>query len=127
MSTETAQLVLGLIAGVGFVVWLAGLQFLLASARTGRSPASLPGELTEPPPADWLLGSAEVQGQPAALIKRAAALLVKLGAGNVGTVKILECTENRLAFERIGPAPGNMSPGTWFRRGELRFTPQGRE
>jgi hypothetical protein len=126
MSSETAQLVLGLIAGAGFVVWLAGLQFLLTSARTAKSATSLP-ELTEPPPADWLLGSTEVQGQPATLVKRAATQLVKLGAGTVGTIKILECTDDRLAFERIGPMPGNMSQGNWLRRGELRFTPQGRE
>lgn len=126
MSTETAQLVLGIIGGVGFIVWLAGLQFLFSSARVGqRENASR--DFQEPIPENWLAGSAEVEGQPAVLAKRAAALLVKQTPGPFGPIKIVEGSDDRLVFERVGPRVGGLQQGEWLRRGEMRFTAIGRD
>jgi hypothetical protein len=121
MSSETAQIVLAAIAGIGFIAWLAGLQFLFSSARVGRNDTAATGDFSEPPPDNWMVGSAEVDGQPAVLAKKAAALLVKQAPGPFGPIKIMEASDNRLAFERVGPAAGNMQ-GQWLRRGEMRFT-----
>ena len=127
MTTETAQMLLAGITLVGFIVWLIGLQFLLATARVGKSETLQAAEADEPWPEGWLTGSAEVEGQPAVLVKRAAALLVKGGAGFLGPLQIVECTNDRLAFERLGPVSANQAMPNWFRRGELRFTSLGRD
>jgi hypothetical protein len=116
MTTETAQTVLTVITAVGFVVWLAGLAFLLTSARVGR-PATT-DDLGEAWPQGWLTGWAEVSGRPEDLVQRATSLLVK-----EGSVKILERTDDRVAFERVGQVPA----GGWGGRGELRFMPLGRD
>jgi hypothetical protein len=121
MSTETAELFVAIAAGVGFIAWLAGLQFLIASARVGRNEAPAGGNLGEPLPENWLVGSADVDGQPAALAKRAAAFLVKETAGPLGPIKIVERNDNRLVFEHVGPVTG-AGQGSWLRRGEMRFT-----
>ena len=127
MTTETAQLVLAAIAGVGFIVWLAGLQFLFASARAGKTETPATSDLHEPLPENWMVGSAEVEGQRAALAKRAAGLLVKQGPSSFGPIKIVEANDDRVVFERVGPMAGNAQQGCWLRRGEMRFLQQGRE
>jgi hypothetical protein len=122
MSTETAQLVLAIIAGVGFIAWLAGFQFLFNSARVSKTDAAVASDFNESLPEGWMVGSAEVEGRPAVLAKRATALLVKQSPGPFGAIKIVEAGEDRLVFERVGPAPGGGQTGQWLRRGEMRFT-----
>lgn len=121
MSTETAQLVVYLIATVEFIVWLAALQFVLLTARRSKSENQAAIEAGEPLPAHWVLGSTEVEGQPAELVRRAAGLLARQGGGT--PVKILDCTENRLVFEGLHFDARNRVA---FRRGELRFASVGR-
>jgi hypothetical protein len=124
MTIEAAQIVLATITAVGFIVWLVGLQILVTAARVGKA-ANLPNDdLNEPASEEWLTGSAEVEGQPASLVKRAAALLAKHGPGYLVPLKIVACTDDHLAFERLDSVAAGPH---WFRRGELRFTPRGRD
>jgi len=125
MSFETAELTLHVIAAFGAIVWLCGLGFLMASARS-RIP--LAGDdlqdrldFSEEAPGRMLRGFAELDGDATRLASRAASLLATGTAGSLGTVKILERTEEKIRFERVRPfAPGEGQLGS-FRRGELRF------
>ena len=116
VDSETAKIVLTGITVLAVIVWLIGLQFLLASARVGKPPEADLAEPGEPWPEGWLTGSAEVEGQPATLVKRAAALLVKGNAGTTGPLKIVECTDDHVVFERLGPATAAHGQANWFRR-----------
>jgi hypothetical protein len=126
MSTELAQGVLTVITGLGFIVWLVALQFLIVTYRIGKThPETDALPSPEQPPGNWLFGSVEVEGQLGALMDRAVSLLVKLGSfhpGAFGPLKIVERTQSRIGFERIGPAAGMQSYGAWYRRGLLSFT-----
>jgi hypothetical protein len=128
MDPEVARVVLAVITAAGAVVWLAGLQFLLASSRARRSgtrhdPAEV--ALAGGPPEGWLAGSAEVEGQASALASRAAAVLAQSSPSAFGPVMILEKADDHVRFEQAGVGVGNRPAGQWFRRGELRFTPLG--
>src|SRR5262245_4234089 len=75
MTTEVAQIVLAAITTVAAVVWLAGLQYLLTSARQGAKSEDREGadaEMVEDPLTRCLSGSAEVEGQAGALASKAA-------------------------------------------------------
>jgi len=129
VDPETAQVLLLAITAVAVIVWLIGVQFLVASARAGRpAPRDEYAEADLSPSAttNQLTGSAEVEGQPGALAARVASVLAK---GNLfGTIKIVEKTEDRIVFERLGPGVVNQPASRWFHRGVLRITPlrQGR-
>jgi hypothetical protein len=126
MDPEVAQAVLWGITATGAVAWLAGLQFLLASSRRRRAGTQeVPGEgaHTGEGRDGWLCGSAEVEGEVGPLATRAAAALARGNPFTFGSVKIMEKTDDRLRFERIGEGVANQPAGQWFRRGELRFTP----
>jgi hypothetical protein len=125
MSPEAAQIALWVILAVGAVVWLAGLQFLLASRRRRAAPQEALGEgaLAGEGREGWLSGSAEVDGEAIALASRAASALAKGSPYTFGPVKILEKTDDLIRFERVGGDVGHQPGGQLFRRGELRFTP----
>src|SRR5689334_24992646 len=98
MDIETARILLAAITAAGAVVWLIGLRFLTASARRRRG-AAPPEVIDGAGPdgeghADWLTGSAEVEGEPGALASKAAAVLAK----SFGTIKIMEKTDDRVRF-----------------------------
>jgi hypothetical protein len=124
MDPETAGVVLAAITTVGALVWLAGLRFLITSARAQPREAPDSGEVVRDgeQPEGWLCGSAEVAGDAGELAARAAALLAKSNLLTFGPVKILEKTDENVRFERVGEGVANQPPGQWFRRGELRFT-----
>lgn len=120
MSEETAQLILAIITVIAFTAWVAGLQFLLRSARKPTDPD---GPAMPELPGNWLHTSAEVAGTPAELIEKATSLLVRDTTG-LGTLKILDRKADRVSFERVGPGMANQAcPG--LQKGELRFTPAG--
>jgi hypothetical protein len=131
MTEATAQVLLYVITAAGFIVWLLGLQFLLTASRrriAANRQAAEQLELSEPPEANWIVGSTEVEGQPAALAVKAAAVLAKESIAALGPLKIVQRTGDRVTFERINPSLA-MQP-SWrggFRRGQLRLTPVGRE
>jgi hypothetical protein len=118
MTTETAQVILVSVTTLASAVWLIGLWFLVASYRTGRT-EQLPDHFShsEQLPKNWFLGSVEVDGQPGALVEQAASLLVRAGSGSL---KIVERTADRLAFEQIGLTPLGLP-----KQGQLRFTSVG--
>jgi hypothetical protein len=127
MSTDVAQIVLAAITAVAAVVWLAGLQFLLASARLGiknEDRESVDPEVMEESLAPCISGSVEVEGQAGALAAKAASLFAQDKLFPFGPFKIVESSESRLRFEPVGPGVGRQAGG-WFRRGQLRFTPLG--
>jgi hypothetical protein len=126
MDPETAQTVLFAIAAVGFVAWIVGLQFLIASSRVrpaGSQQADGTLGLTDETLRGWYAGSTEVEGDASALASRAASILAKGGAG---PVKIVEKTNDRLRFERVvTTGRTDYAAGPQYRQGELRFTPLG--
>ena len=124
METETAQFVLIAIAAVGAIVWLISLQFLLSTFRHDRERFKQTAEvvdLGETTP-HMVAGTVEVDGQPAELSVKAAAVLAK-GLAGWTPFKILERTDQRLIFENI---TSNVNqPGHFLREGQLRFFPAG--
>src|SRR5262245_39867716 len=99
MSVETATAILIVGAIVGAVVWLVGLWFLLASFRSrSMEPMADHFGLFEELPPHWTLGSVEVDGQPRALLDKAASILARQ---HPGSVKILEKTNDRFTFESL--------------------------
>jgi hypothetical protein len=127
MSTEIAQFILAAIATAGLVVWLVAFQFLVAAYRSGKSSESptidqLNGQ--EPPLENWLFGSVEVQGPQNTLMDKAVRTLAKVSTfypGVIGPLKIVDRTNNRIAFERVGSMDWNPSYGGWYRQGRLMF------
>jgi hypothetical protein len=127
MSSETAQIVLAAITAVAAIVWLGGLQFLLASARLGTKNEdrdSADPEMVEEPLTPCISGSAEVEGQAGALAAKAASVVAQNKLFPFGPFKIVEKSESRLRFEQSGRGVGERTAG-WFRRGQLRFIPLG--
>src|SRR5262245_59780704 len=99
MSTDVAQIVLAAIITVAAVVWLAGLHFLLASARLGTKNEDrecADPEVMEEPLAPCVSGSAEVEGQAGALASKAASVFAQDKLFPFGPLKIVEKSENRL-------------------------------
>lgn len=114
MSPELAKAILIALAATGLVVWLIGLWFLVGSYRRGTTAAECPADhfgQFEQFPKDWLLGSIEVDGQPANLVAKAASFVARQG-----TVTILERTNDRLVFER-----GALALAGLPERGQARF------
>jgi hypothetical protein len=128
MDPDMARVVLAGITTLGAIVWLIGLQFLIASARTertGHQPAPGEADLSGGEPAGWLGGSAEVEGDARLLASRATTMLAKGNLATFGVVKILQKTDDSVLFERAEEGMGNRPAGQWFRRGELHFLPLG--
>ena len=120
MDSATAEIVLYGITAVGAAVWCFSLRFLLNSRRV-RQP--LPADrfsTTKPAPSNVITGSAEVEGEPGELAVKAAAGLAKGIDIQIGPLKILERSDERVSFE--GPGPGGQSPGQIIRQGEIRFS-----
>jgi hypothetical protein len=118
MSTEAAQTILAAAMMVCSFVWLVGLWFLVGSYRTNRT--EQPEDHfahSEQLPSHWFLGSVEVDGQPNALVDKTASILV---CQSPGSLKILERSNDRLAFEWVGPLLAGQP-----QRGQLRFAAQG--
>jgi hypothetical protein len=114
MDAEVARVVLAVITAAGAVVWLAGLQFLLASSRARRAaeqPDPAEFALGGGAPEGWLSGSAEVEGPASALASRAAAVLAQGSPSAFGPVLILEKADDHVRFERAGVGVGNQPAG----------------
>lgn len=128
MEEATARIILFAVSGVGVVVWAAGLRFVQAAYRARATEQRLAAEQFEldgPPPQNCVFGSAEVEGEPAALAARAAAVLAQQGTPPTGQVKILRRTDREVAFEGAGPGSEGTHGGQIIRRGQLQFTPLG--
>jgi hypothetical protein len=118
MPPEAAQLVLLAITVIAVLVWAISLHFLVGAFQAGRArPTNEFADRESAPSANTLTGSAAVDQPPAVLTTRAAAVLAKTSP--FGTIKIVEKTEDRITFERLGPT------NRWLRRGELRFAATG--
>jgi hypothetical protein len=125
MTQETAQLVLYAIAVVAAVAWIAGLLFLVRSARIGKAAEPATGRFPdEAPPDNLIVGHAEVEGLADRLSARAASVLAGESA-RFGYLKILERTDECLRFEATAGASPTTPAGQCLRRGQLRFTPLG--
>jgi hypothetical protein len=145
MTAEAAQGVVYLITAIAAGVWFAALQFLIRSiprrprgtgdwplGGTGVSPVlvgatdAMRGSLEErrlaksayAVPEGLVVGHAEIPGTPADLSAKAAAILAK------EQLKIVQRTDDRVAFEGAGPAVMS-TVGQFVRRGELRLTAMG--
>ena len=103
MDAKTAELVLYAITAAGAVAWLAGLRFLVVSYRMRRPAGAETFDRDLSPRANTILGRAEVEGQPADLAAKAAAIFAKEGAGPLGQLKVLQRTDRLVAFEGTGP------------------------
>jgi hypothetical protein len=120
VSPEAAQIVVSAIAAIGTIVWLAGLQFLARSRRIvkkNQPEGMFIGDGSAAVPPNWLAGSAEVDGRPAELATRAAAIFAK--ASPFGFARIEEKSDERVTF-------ANQMTGQPLRRGTLRFSDAGR-
>jgi hypothetical protein len=122
VDAQIAQAILIAITAVAAVVWLAGLQFLIASARTMQPPPPEHFTLAESPPPSLIVGGAEVEGDPAKLAAKAASVLALGSVGGLGQLRIIEGTEERVVFKGTPADPSRPSAGQQLRRGVLRFT-----
>jgi hypothetical protein len=128
MTVETARIVLYVITTIGFIAWLAGMQFVAVAYKTEKAAgqeAMAQFGLDKPPSRRLVVGSAEVEGQPAALAAKAASILAKGGPGALGPAKILAKTDDRISFEGIGQ--GGLGQPTWSNlcRGQMQFAAAG--
>ena len=109
MDEQLVRWVLYVITAVGAVVWLCGLIALLSASRSDvvlDDPDVLDRDLGDDLASGTsrpITGAAEVEGHPGDLSTRAAAILARMGAS--GMVKIVERTDDRLAFEGTGLFP----------------------
>jgi hypothetical protein len=128
MNEQTAEWILYAITAVAAVAWLAGLRFLIASAAARKLAARSAAEhmdLHEPISDNLIYGAAEVPGQPDELSARAAAVLASGQTSNLGLIKIVERTADRLTFEQAGPSDGGRCGRSPVLHGQFRFTAQG--
>jgi hypothetical protein len=123
MDPQTAHLIVNIIAPIALVVWLAGLRFLLASAREPR--VDTESNADEAMKALPIQGTVEVDGEPETLASRAASLLAKGIPGQIGPLPIVSRTADAVVFE------GNKATlglERYVRQGAIHFEPldQGR-
>jgi hypothetical protein len=124
MDTETARTVLYIITGIGFVIWLVGVQFVAVSFKAERQAARQAMSefgLDEAPSGRLLVGRAEVEGQPAALAAKAASALADSWRGPLGPLKILERADDRIAFEGVGQNATGRAMSRFVGRGQMQF------
>ncbi|HLW67121.1 MAG TPA: hypothetical protein VKS79_17540 [Gemmataceae bacterium] len=99
------------------LAWLAGFWFLVWCYRsTAAQPEQTVNELGESDPAakDWLRGSVEIEAPIHGLADKLAQVLVKISSGSLS---VSERTQDRLSFQRVGPAVGGLPE-----RGEIQFS-----
>lgn len=116
---ETHYLLLNIIAAIAVVVWLCGLIFLLRLRRPQRDTEEFfhdDLDMPSEPNHDVVRGSTMVSGQPTDLSARAASQLAQHGLPSLGPVKVLDQSENSVAFETLG----NLGM-RWMQRGTLEF------
>lgn len=120
MDAQTAHLILYLITAIALVTWAAGLRFLIASAR--QPPIAETFAAAEPSGALSIQGTAEVEGRAEDLASRAASILAKGIAGQLGPVRIVDRTAIRVVFEGE-----RMSTGLsrFVRQGAIHFSDAG--
>jgi hypothetical protein len=116
MSAQTAHVIVYSIAAVACVVWFAGLQFLIASAREPRVEDQFEG--AERTNRLAIQGMAEVEGQPESLASRAASILAKGNVGQLGPLRIVSRTEESVTFEGDKESAGI---GRYIRQGAIHF------
>jgi hypothetical protein len=134
MTEETAVMVLWLIAGVGALVWLLGMAYVLRS-RSARARALARGEEPSESPGfrsreledggtkgttAVISGSADVEGAPEDLVSRAAHVMA---VGGLGQTRIVSRSQDRLVFEGTIQPEGKRRHGPRSYRGGFRFTP----
>ncbi|HEV3143553.1 MAG TPA: hypothetical protein VGZ47_06665 [Gemmataceae bacterium] len=119
MSSETAEIVLAIVCTIAAIVWLVALWFLVWCYRSAVQPAPIENELGENDPAskDWVRGTVEIEAPMQGLADKAAALFTKISSGSLS---ITEKTQDRLVFQRVGPAVAGLPE-----RGEIQFSALG--
>lgn len=126
MDPEAARLLVLGIAAVGGVVWFTAWQF---HRRTFGRPRATAGNAQLPldeQPEDWIIGSAELPGEPERLAGQAAATLAAGGSQHLPPLRIVDVSEGRVAFEGGGDR-ADAKPTAYIISGELRFTAIGAE
>jgi hypothetical protein len=128
MDTETARWVLYAITAIGFVVWLAAMQFVVASVKAENEATRAALEafgFDEPSVGRLVVGRAEIEGQPAALAAKAASALANPWQNQLGPIKILARSEDRVSFEGAGHAAVGQAGWRGLGRGTMQFTRRG--
>lgn len=128
MDSETARNVLFAIAAIGFVAWLAALQFVAACVRSENDATHKAMEefgLDKPPSGRLLVGRAQVEGQPAALSARAAAALANPWKSQLGPLKIVSKSDDRIVFEGAGQDALGQAGWRIVGYGEMQFSSVG--
>ena len=119
MNSATAEIVLYAITTIGAVVWCFSLRFLLNSrGARQRAPADR-FPITKPAPNNVIQGSAKVEGEPGELAIKAAEALANGIDIQIGRLKVVERTDEKVAFE--GGGPSHKPAGQIIHRGEIRF------
>ncbi len=119
MNAAAAEAVLYVITAIGAVVWCFSLRFLLNSRRSRRTKPEDRFSMTEPEPNNLIQGSAEVEGEPGELAVKAAEELAGGIDAQIGRLKIVERTDEKVAFE--GGGGSGKSAGQIIKRGEVHF------
>jgi hypothetical protein len=129
MDSETAKLIVIVLAAVGVVAWLAGMSVMQRATREQRLRSEEAAERFETDRQAgeaMIVGMAEIEGQPETLTKRLTELLARDGLGPLGPVKILGCDRHEVTFETggawTGPSGFSTAPQ---RRGQIRLLPNG--
>ena len=127
MQPEMARTILIVIAAAGGVTWLIALRFLINSFRTKGPSGQERMDRLDPATrrmGEVLQGSALVEGRPRDLSAKATTILARERTGPLGCVKILERSDDRIAFEGARSPVGSQAVCR-AGRGELRFTSSG--
>jgi hypothetical protein len=120
MDVHTAHLVLYCLTAVALVAWAAGLRFLIASARQPHVAEAF--DAPEPSGGLPVQGTAEVDGRPEDLSLRAASIMAKGIAGQLGPMRIVDRTADRVIFEGD---PMGVGLGRYIRQGAFHFAASG--
>lgn len=122
MSADAAHIVLLVITAAAVALWALGL-YTVVGAYQARRRRSIDETSSDnlPTTGDWIVGAADVELPAAVCATRAAAALAR--GDQFGPVKILEKSDDRLVFEKLGPATHPV--GRWVQRGLLRLSPTG--
>jgi hypothetical protein len=128
VDTETARVVLTGITGLAVIVWLLSFRFLVSSARKGQpvqSGESVDSENAGSSEETLLTGATEVEGEPSALVARAASLLARGSLLPQVPIKIVEKSASHVRFERVEAGNEVQSAGRWLRQGQFTFVSLG--
>src|SRR5262245_54185437 len=129
MDSETAKLIVIVLAAVGVVAWLAGMSVMQRATRERRlriEETDARFDTDRQAGTAMIVGSAEIEGQPDDFTNRPTEWLARDGLGPLGPVKILGRDHHEVTFETGGAWTGPSGYATAAqRRGQIRLLPNG--